>query len=367
MEAHPVPQNVTSFQFRLIGDMTLKQFGYLGAGVGFAYLIFVFLAAPFPLIAWPVIVISSFLGIAFAFLPIQDRPLDHWVAAFLKAIYSPTKRIWKKNGKDYKSDLTFKNRMNIYLTVKQAMSQPLISTTPTISPAVTATAAIANIPTTTLPSQPEIMSQLPTVFQSKPIPEIPTSEELSQTVDLGKKAQALQVEIIEQEKELTKIKSEATAGTIDRTEYTKVFNSVFEKLQHLVSEASDIKKQLEVITQEPTPQKPEIKVQVVRPKLQPTPMVLTSTPNVINGIIVDTSGNYLDGVVVVIHDKEGLPVRALKTNKLGQFTGSTPLSNGTFNIELEKDGYIFDIQQVELDGKTLPPLMVSAKTVQGTS
>src|SRR5687768_4930122 len=111
MDTHPVPQNVTSFQFRLIGDMTLKQFGYLGVGVGFAYLIFILLATSAPLIAWPIIVISSFLGIAFAFIPIQDRPLDHWVAAFLKAIYNPTKRVWKKNGKDYKTDSNFNNRM----------------------------------------------------------------------------------------------------------------------------------------------------------------------------------------------------------------------------------------------------------------
>ncbi|EKD47460.1 MAG: hypothetical protein ACD_66C00049G0001, partial [uncultured bacterium] len=28
MEQHPVPQNVTGFQFKLIGDITLKQFAY---------------------------------------------------------------------------------------------------------------------------------------------------------------------------------------------------------------------------------------------------------------------------------------------------------------------------------------------------
>src|SRR3989344_4515507 len=67
MEAHPVPQNVTSFEFRLIGDMTLKQFIYLCIGAGTAYIFFVFLAIPAPFLAWPVIVISSFLGLVFVF------------------------------------------------------------------------------------------------------------------------------------------------------------------------------------------------------------------------------------------------------------------------------------------------------------
>jgi len=65
--------------------------------------------------------------------------------------------------------------------------------------------------------------------------------------------------------------------------------------------------------------------------------------------------------VVVIYDKEGLPVRALKTNKLGQFTGSTPLPNGTYTIELEKDSFNFDVLQIELTGPVLPPLQIVAK------
>src|SRR5438477_142716 len=90
MEAHPVPQNITSFEFHLIGDMTLKQFIYLAVGVSIAYLTFIFFYDASPIAATAIIVISATSGAALAFLPIQDRPLDHWVKAFLKAIYSPT-------------------------------------------------------------------------------------------------------------------------------------------------------------------------------------------------------------------------------------------------------------------------------------
>ena len=45
MDAHPIPQNVTSFQFKLVGEMTLKQFLYLATGMVIAYIFFVFLAS----------------------------------------------------------------------------------------------------------------------------------------------------------------------------------------------------------------------------------------------------------------------------------------------------------------------------------
>ena len=40
MQQHPVPRNVTGFQFKLVGDMTLKQFGYLAGGVVMGYIAF---------------------------------------------------------------------------------------------------------------------------------------------------------------------------------------------------------------------------------------------------------------------------------------------------------------------------------------
>jgi len=92
MEQHPVPQNVTTFQFRLIGDMTLKQFGYLCAG---AILAFIAYKLPLPfIITWPLTGAFAFLGIGFAFIPIEERPMDVWVFSFFKSIYNPTQYIW---------------------------------------------------------------------------------------------------------------------------------------------------------------------------------------------------------------------------------------------------------------------------------
>ncbi|MBI4036538.1 PrgI family protein [Candidatus Daviesbacteria bacterium] len=337
MEAHPIPQNVTSFQFKLVGDMTLKQFIYLSSGMGIAYLTFVLLAAPAPLLAWPLIFLFAFLGIALAFIPITDRPLDHWLKAFLRAVYLPTKRVWQKQGRAFPQNPLFLNRLNVYLSTQGEIKNPI--------PIPLATPALS------IPLPKTVISTGPS---------LPTPEELTKTVKLAQQAQSLQVKIIEGERELKQIKQSMDA---------EKFNVVFANLQNLVQDAQQIRQQLAQVTkEEPLKEAPKLKVEVVpAPKPKQTKLVLTTAPNVINGIVVDAENNYLEGVVVVIHDKEGLPVRALKTNKLGQFTGSTPLANGSYTIELEKDNLIFDLLKIELDGKILPPLTIAAKRVYGNN
>ncbi len=98
MDSHPIPKNVTEFEFHLVGDMTVKQFIYLALGLATAYLTFVLYGSTLPFIAWPTIVISGLVGAAYAFLPIQERPLDHWTASFFRAVFTPTKRGWVFQG-----------------------------------------------------------------------------------------------------------------------------------------------------------------------------------------------------------------------------------------------------------------------------
>ena len=342
MEPHPIPQNVTSFQFKLVGDMTLKQFMYLAAGSAISYLLFLFLAPHYPIVAWPLIVISASLGVAFAFLPIGSRPLDHWLAAFLKAIYSPTKREWKKNNKSFKDESLFNSRLVMYLSGGSA-PQPVSSIMPLAS-----TPAPIPFPKEALPSE----------------------EELKKTVELARQAQNLQMKIIQTERALSQIKEQAQKPTPIPVDYGQQVNNILADLQNLINQASVIKEQLQSVTEPEAVkleavapqalQKERVKVIIpVRPKQ--TQLALTTFPNVINGIVKDSLENYLEGVVSVIYDREGLPVRALKTNKLGQFTGSTPLPNGTYTLELEKDGFTFDVLQIELTGQVLPSLLITAK------
>lgn len=97
MQSHPVPQNIMQVEFQLVGLLTLRQFGYLAAAGILAWLIFItpiflFVKAPFAIAA-------ALLGLALAFLPINDMKFEKWIFAFFRAIYSPTRRVWFKEAK----------------------------------------------------------------------------------------------------------------------------------------------------------------------------------------------------------------------------------------------------------------------------
>src|SRR3989344_3657652 len=94
MEQHPVPQNVTTFQFRLVGDMTIRQFGYLAGGIILGYISYK-LPLPF-FFTWPLAITSAVGGFGLAFVPIEERPMDVWIMSFFKNVYSPTQYVWQK-------------------------------------------------------------------------------------------------------------------------------------------------------------------------------------------------------------------------------------------------------------------------------
>ncbi|OGD87495.1 hypothetical protein A2870_04060 [Candidatus Curtissbacteria bacterium RIFCSPHIGHO2_01_FULL_41_11] len=88
---------------------------------------------------------------------------------------------------------------------------------------------------------------------------------------------------------------------------------------------------------------------------------LTNTPNVISGIVTDQEGNPVESAILIIKDSTGIPVRALKTNKLGQFLSATPLNDGPYSIEVESDEKNFDAMSLMLAGKIIDPLQIKSK------
>lgn len=96
MENHPIPQDVTGFQFKLIGNMTVKQFAYLATAVVLAWVFFqlpVSFLIKFPFCAFLVI-----LGIGLAFFPVSGRPMDLMIGHFIKALFRPTQFLYEKSG-----------------------------------------------------------------------------------------------------------------------------------------------------------------------------------------------------------------------------------------------------------------------------
>jgi hypothetical protein len=96
MKQHPIPHNVLDVEFKLFTKFTLKEFGYLAAGVlsGSLFLLLNAQVGLPGLIAWPAFLILSGIGAFFALVPINDQNADEFVKNYFKAINKPTQRTW---------------------------------------------------------------------------------------------------------------------------------------------------------------------------------------------------------------------------------------------------------------------------------
>ena len=89
---------------------------------------------------------------------------------------------------------------------------------------------------------------------------------------------------------------------------------------------------------------------------------LPDIPNIVLGIIKDPRGKVLPNILVEIMNNQGTPLRAFKTNALGQFTAATPLANGEYDVVLEDGRKINEFENIHitLDGTIFQPLEISS-------
>ncbi|MEK7578068.1 MAG: PrgI family protein [Patescibacteria group bacterium] len=342
MEQHPVPQNVTTFQFRLIGDMTLKQFGYLCAG-GVLAIIFYKLPLPF-FFTWPLATAFALLGVGFAFVPIEERPMDVWVFSFFKSIYSPTQYIWQKGH-------------------APIIAAPKISKMPPTQPSVSHIYAPPNtrVSSTQIKSVTGVKPPEPTPIPHTEAPIVPVVDN-SKVLELEASIVALQNQLA--------TKNIANERVL---ELQKQLTDVLQDKTHTEDELIALKRKIENTTLPPVLSPPATQTNTV-PTVRPFNSVdagvragiprFTSVPNVVTGIVKDDSGDFLPAILITVTNTDGIPMRALKTNKLGQLAASTPLPNGVYLIEIEdpRGRYTFDRVQVTLNGSVVPALEIIAKS-----
>ncbi len=96
MRQHPIPQNILDVEFKLFTKFTLKEFAYLGIGVGFGGLmIYLVVSKVLPgIIGIPVAILTSIAGIILGLVPINDQDADVFIKNYISAITSPTQRVW---------------------------------------------------------------------------------------------------------------------------------------------------------------------------------------------------------------------------------------------------------------------------------
>ena len=334
MEQHPIPQQISSYQFRLVGDMTLKQFFQLAGGALVSLILY---ASALPaIIKWPLMIFFALFGAALAFLPLEERPLSRWIIAFFTSIYSPTLFFWKK---------TIKNPS--FFQEETALAQPQGSTTskPPRSVGGYILSATQRLPFFSKLEDAELaflnrMTQLfgpgsPTSGELKISPPTPTTP--TPTTSPSSTSQFQPLPIVEPISRPRIVVEETSASfATPQVKYSSVAPVV--QTQNITSSMA-----AQFSTQASPPTPPTI-------------------PNTISGQIIDTQGKIVEGAILEIRDAAGRPVRALKTNMLGHFMIATPLLDGNYEIIIEKDGLTFDTVTFETRGEIIPPIAIRAKS-----
>lgn len=356
MQDHPIPQAVTSYEFHLIGNMTLKQFLELAAGIVTGVLIYQ--TNLIDLVKWPLIVFFVGLGAMIAFVPYEGRPLDQWFVALFRAIYKPTLFYWRKSGAlpDYLA----------YTKTETVIIQQDVDLTPY--------------------RQQRIYEYIHTLPSDQPVDPLEYQEmqKMNTVISLFDSVHVEKVEAIEQ---LTKPDLTMTPHSLQQ------FEDLFSQPNTPVQEERITQNQIpevispiveetpaEVVTQvAPEPQSPSVDVFSAQPAPiappqpadQPTAAVQTSAdlpfpqkptqPNIVVGMVFDQSGNIVENAIVEINDAEGMPARAVRTNKIGQFFISTPLKDGEYYVKVDKEGILFPTQKLILNNTILEPLEIRAE------
>lgn len=300
IQQHPLPQDISSYRFRLIGDMTLKQFASLGICILLAIISYSF---PLPFFfKYPIVFSFLLLGVGMAFVPVQGRSLDIWLIAFIKSIYSPTQYTWKKTP--ISNETAIPSPEN-----NLALTQPVTNARIEITPDTTPT------PTQITPSDPNIPIKEETLAE----------EEIKVTTPVIKE-------------EAKEVVQEAPPVEIQNTPQTQT-----PPIQLVV---------------EPPQSEPVVKTP---PPIANLPIPFTpTTPNTLVGLTLTPTGHILDGVLVEIK-KDNLTLRATKSNKLGQFMFARPLDSGLYQILAEKDTFVFAPYSLELSGDIVKPLKIQAQ------
>jgi hypothetical protein len=325
-EQHPIPQQVSSYQFKLVGDMTLQQFFQVAGGALVALL---FYSSGLPAyVKWPLIVFSFLIGIALAFFPLQDRPLAKWIVLFIKAIYSPTLYVWKQRSAKYPYFLA-----EPAAKATDVQIQPPQDTTPLPLES-------ANLENQEKKFLDKVTKDLSGV-QTQTIPSVPVGGIVQTTTDVKPKVKESQVQIPKTEKVDVEPTEKPQTATATNTGQNVLQTQSFK----LTPSAGQIAQN----------------TQGAKFSSEAAPPLPPTKPNVIVGQVVDPEGKIVENAILEIRDSEGRPARALRSNKLGHFMIVTPLADGNYQIITEKDGLNFDTISLDVKGEIIPPLAIWAK------
>jgi len=359
MREHPIPQDITNYKFHIVGNMTLKQFVEIAAGVVLAVMLNV-TNLPNP-IKYVLMFVAFISGAAIAFVPIEERPLDHWITTFLKIMYKPTKFFWKRTPKipdaftfklndestslinevdlsparkkrihDYLESLTIDEDPYAWNDHEQDRMDSILQTFHTVD--------VVEIDIKQTNQKPNLgvrVRDLSTPYQQAPISDSNQQPEVHELAIPGQEAVKIEHNM-----------DNINGGDIAEGVITSEDNYMANDSSFLTSDQQQVNQPFDYEA-----------TAISHNADLPFPTRPTE-PNKIVGMVLTPDNKLVTNAIVDIKDMNGSIVRAIKTNMLGQFFVTTPLSNGDYLIDVDAQNNTFNTHQLALRGKVVDPVEI---------
>lgn len=401
-------------EFKLFGELTIRQFGYVAGGALVAFVCYVSFA-DIPLIRWPLVVFFGILGIMLAVFKVNDRPFEVWLANFIFALFTSQRRIWKKSAKTPEilrsMSVNSVSKGNSNVSINRAPLSSVYVPTEEVEENISkedkeemdrlneldklwggSTNKVENTKTNIQEVVQNVPIAVPTVTTkdeviqtfSKPAISIPKDLEVKKTEDVKEVKQIARIDLddilptkVSREDLLgkmdeksgvdepiipdeTQLVSNKVASVVedklevkeDKNEkYVDTLKSQLEEQNKIINSLREKSLESKVITEPKKIVLEEKKLEINEKKTEP---INDEKPiekvNYVSGTVKDKSGKGLSNVTLIIKDSKFRPVRATRTNNLGAFNITTSLPNGDYSLEAVRSGMNFDNIDFSLDG-----------------
>lgn len=410
MDGHPIPRQITTFEFKLIGFMTLRQFLIVVVAIPLGYVIIQLF--PIPLLNILLGVLVAVIGVVTAFLPIKDRTLDVWIKTMWKRLQNPTQYYYHKRNDPlyFLKDLYFladPHHMLAHVESKEKLSQYLAVTKqrPRANYQKKQVNSLLHTPTDVLQKSTAPIQPAPTIPVSSTAPVVPPPVTPAETSTTAAPTQVVQTPApafpqggvgtskVEEKPQIISQGPQSPIGP--QTPTVPVMQTVVEQpaAPAAVTPAAPPLPVPVVIPPSETvsapvsaPSMPSTPAMPVAPTLPPTPQAPISSPQpaarpgmptipqptivppsqpFLAGIVRTAKKIPLPGVLIYVKDNQGNPLRILKTNPHGVFATYQALPAGEYLFEIKDPNgtYFFDTMDKHVADVNSEPLEFQSKEI----
>ena len=396
-------------EFKLFGELTIRQFGYVAGGALAAFVCYV-VFADIGLVRWPLVVFFGILGIMLAVFKVNDRPFEIWLANFIFALFTSQRSIWKKSAKtpeilrSINVNSTSKGSTNSYINRSPLSSVYLPNeeieeniskedkeeadrlsqidslwgtdstqkVAPSISKVDTNVTKVEVKPIENIQTYSEPAITVPQAQEEKTNPNETLQKEVKQIARLdlddilpdkvsredmlekmdektGVDTPIIPVEEPVSTNKVASVVKDTTTDSLEvkNTEYVDTLKTQLEEQNKIINSLRTKASESKVVMGAKNVVIDPTKTSSLNSSIDKTTL---DKANYVSGYVKEKSGKGLSNVTIIIKDSKFRPVRATRTNNLGAFNITTPLPNGDFSIEAVRSGMNFESQDFSLDG-----------------